>query len=193
MNIILATHNLGKYLGFPIKFGNSSTHDFDYILDKVQAKLQGWKANLLSMAGRLTLTKAVISAIPSYAMQGCYLPERIHNNLDRISRNFLWSSTEEKRKIHLVGWTKVTKPKDQGDLGLHAAKERNLTLAAKLCWRMKNEGEKPWAKVLRHKYCKKADSSKAPKSRTWAAFKKGVTLCEKGMKWVLGSNSQLSF
>ena len=86
---ISATHNLGKYLGFPIKFGNSSTHDFDYILDKVQAKLQGWKANLLSMAGRLTLTKAVISAIPSYAMQGCYLPERIHNNLDRISRNFL--------------------------------------------------------------------------------------------------------
>ena len=73
---------------------------------------------------------------------------------------------KKKRKIHLVGWTKVTKPKDQGGLGLHAAKERNLTLASKLCWRMKNEGEKPWAKVLRHKYCKKADSSKAPKSRT---------------------------
>ena len=58
---------------------------------------------------------------------------------------------------------------------------------------MKNEGEKPWAKVLRHKYCRRADSSKAPKSRTWAAIKKGVTLCEKGMKWVLSSNSQLSF
>ena len=40
------------------------------------------------------------------------------------------------------------KPKDQGGLGLHAAKERNLTLAAKLCWRMKNEGEKPWQRYL---------------------------------------------
>ena len=86
------------------------------------------------MAGRLTLTKAVLSAIPSYAMQGCYLPERrIHNNLDRISRNFLWGSIEEKRKIHLVGWNKVAKPKDRGGLGFHVAKERNLTLAAKLC------------------------------------------------------------
>ena len=31
---ISTTHNFGKYLGLPIKFGNSSTHDFDYILDK---------------------------------------------------------------------------------------------------------------------------------------------------------------
>ena len=130
---ISSTHNFGKYLGFPIKYENSSSHDFDYILDKVQAKLQGWKANLLSMAGRLTLIKSVLSAIPSYVMQGCFLPNRIHTNLDRISRNFLWGSTEEKRKIYLVGWNKVTKPKANGGLGLHAAKERNLTLAAKLC------------------------------------------------------------
>lgn len=106
------THNFGKYRGFPFKFGSSSSsHDFDYILDKVQVKLQGWKANLLSIVGRLTLTKAVLSAIPSYVMQGCILLERNHTKLDRINRNFLWGSTEKKRKIHLVGWNKVTKPK----------------------------------------------------------------------------------
>ncbi|XP_075659051.1 uncharacterized protein LOC142628906 [Castanea sativa] len=193
------THNFGKYLGFPIKLGNSSSHDFDYILDKVQAKLQGWKANLLSMARRLTLTKAVLSAIPSYVIQGCFLSkgcflsERFSLIWIGLIGNFLWSSTEEKRKMHLVGWNKVTKPKTRGGLGLHAAKERNLTLAVKLCWRMKNEGEKPWVKVLKHKYCRKMVSSKAPKSRMWVAINKGAPLCEKGLKWIIGSNNQLFF
>ena len=30
----------------------------------------------------------------------------------------------------MVGWNKVTKPKNRGGLGLHAAKERNTILAA---------------------------------------------------------------
>ena len=98
-----STPNLGKYLEFPIQHKNSSSRDFDFILDRVQNKLQGWKAYMLSMACRLTLTKAVLSAILSYMMQGCILPSRIHNNLDKISRKFLWGSTEEKKKLHMVG------------------------------------------------------------------------------------------
>jgi len=39
----------------------------------------------------------------------------------------------------MIGWNKVTKPKNRGGLGLHAAKERNTILAAKLCWRMRGE------------------------------------------------------
>ena len=96
---------------------------------------------MLSMAGKLTLTKAVLSTIPSYTMQGCILPSRIHVNLDKVCRNFLWGTTDEKKKLHMVGWNKVTKPKNRGRLGLHAAKERNTTLAAKLSWRMKEESD----------------------------------------------------
>ena len=84
-----STPNLGKYLGFPIQHKGSSSRDFDFVLERVHNKLQGWKANLLSMAGRLTLTKAVLSASPSYTMQGCILPSRIHTNLDKVCRNFL--------------------------------------------------------------------------------------------------------
>jgi len=54
------------------------------------------------MAGRLILTKAVILVIPSYTMQGCILPSRIHANLDKINRNFLWGSTEDKKKLHMI-------------------------------------------------------------------------------------------
>ena len=85
------------------------------------------------MASKLTLTKVVLSAIPSYTMQGCILPSRIHANLDKVCKNFLWGSTNEKKKLNMVGWNKVTTPKNRGGLGLHVAKERNTILAAKLC------------------------------------------------------------
>ena len=94
---------------------------------------------MLSMAGRLTLTKAVLSTIPSYTIQGCLLPSRILTNLDKECKNFLWGSTDKKKKLHMVGWPKVTKPKNRGGLGLHAVWERNTTLVTKLCWRMREE------------------------------------------------------
>ena len=123
-----STPNLGKYLGFPLKHQGASSQDFNFVIERVQAKLQGWKANMLSMAGRVVLSQAVISAVPSYVMQGCVLPSRVLNSLDRINRNFLWGSIESARKMHMVNWKKITKPRVKGGLGLQEAKGRNLTL-----------------------------------------------------------------
>ena len=53
-----STPFLGKYLGFPLKQLGSSSQDFNFILDRVKQKLTGWKANLLSLAGRTILIKA---------------------------------------------------------------------------------------------------------------------------------------
>ena len=100
---------------------------------------------------------------------------------------------DEKKKLHMVGWPKVTKPKSRGGLGLHAARERNTTLAAKLCWRMREESGVLWSKVLKFKYKRRTISSKAPKFRTWKAIIHGVAVCEVGSKWSLGNNSQRSF
>ena len=30
------------------------------------------------------------------------------------SRNFLWGSTEEKKRLHMISWNKITKPKNRG-------------------------------------------------------------------------------
>ena len=46
-----STPYLGKYLGFLLKQPGSSSHDYNFILDRVKQKLSGWKANLLSLAG----------------------------------------------------------------------------------------------------------------------------------------------
>ncbi|GJV60623.1 reverse transcriptase [Tanacetum coccineum] len=61
-----------KYLGLPSVHGRKKGDFFGFLLEKVLQKLQGWKQNVLSQAGREVLIKSVIQAIPTYAMQ-CYL------------------------------------------------------------------------------------------------------------------------
>lgn len=102
---------------------------------------------MLSMAGRIILSQSVISVVPSYVVQGCIIPSRVQNVLDRINKNFLWGSTKEAKTMHMINWGKVTKPKAKGGLGLQEAKGRNLALAAKLCWRMENSSNTKRAKV----------------------------------------------
>ena len=140
-----STPNLGKYLGFPLHHDGSSAHDFDFVIERVQTKLLGWKSTLLSMAGRVFLTQVVTSAIPSYVMQGNLLPGKILRSIDMINRNFIWGSTLSKKKLHLVSWKKITKPRVEGGLGLMAAKQKNIALAAKLCWRFKSKPQEMWA------------------------------------------------
>ena len=53
----------------------------------MQNKLQGWKTNLLSMAGRVVIAQAILSAILVYMMQECMLLTCILNNLDKVSKN----------------------------------------------------------------------------------------------------------
>ena len=101
-----STPLLGKYLGIPIKHHDSSSQDFNYILDRVKNKLAGWKANLLSLVGRAVLIQASSAAIPAYVMQCTYIPNSIHEGIDWVNRNFLWGSTESSKKFIGLGGKK---------------------------------------------------------------------------------------
>ena len=68
----------------------------------MKKKLAGWKANLLSMAGRMVLVQATSSAIPSYVMQNALLPKKILDGINRVNRNFLWGSNDHVRKMYWV-------------------------------------------------------------------------------------------
>ena len=65
-------------------------------------------------------------------MQGVALPSHICDKLDEVNRDFLWGSMSEKRKLHLIGWSKIVRPKEDGGLEIQAAKAKNLALLAKL-------------------------------------------------------------
>ena len=50
-----STSTFGKYLGFRLKHPGSSSQEYNFILDRVKQELSGWKANMLSQAGRSVL------------------------------------------------------------------------------------------------------------------------------------------
>ncbi|CAN1729095.1 Putative ribonuclease H protein At1g65750 [Linum perenne] len=56
----------------------------------MRRKLNGWKCNTLSLAGRVTLALSVRNSFPSYAMQTSVLPISVTNRIDAIIHNFVW-------------------------------------------------------------------------------------------------------
>ena len=193
-----STPNLGKYLGIPLKHPRSSSQDYNFILDRVKHKLAGWKANMLSLVSHSILIQASLATIPAYVMQCTHLSGKILEGIDRVNRNFLWGTSEAAKKIHRVGWQKVTKPKDEGGLGLQTAKGRNISLLAKLIWRLSTEKEALWVKALKHKYCNQQreraiSADRLPCSQVWIAIKRGREVFTKGSMWIVGRDSNLSF
>ena len=71
---INATQNLGRYLGFPLLYKGRSEDAFNFVIDKVQKKLNGWKAKFLSKAGKMVLTKSAAILKIEYYMQCHVLP-----------------------------------------------------------------------------------------------------------------------
>lgn len=57
-------------MGLPV-VGNSRKTTFRYLKDRIWQRIQGWKEKMLSRAGKEILIKAVVQAIPTFAM-GCF-------------------------------------------------------------------------------------------------------------------------
>ena len=164
---IRETHNIGKYLGFPLRHRGISRNPYNFITERVMSKLGRWKTKFLSFVGWAVLIKSVMSAIPNYVMQGATLLVHVCEKLDKINRDFLWGSTNEKRRMHMVGWNKIVKSKEEEGLGIQEARAKNIALLSKLHWRIYQEQEAPWAKVILNKYCSSSrvrsrDSEKFP-------------------------------
>lgn len=115
---ILVTENLGslQYLGcpWPIHHTRPKKETFQNLIDKVNRKLDDWKRNCLNVACRCTPIKSVNSTITSSLFQTNALPKSITNSLDRINRNFFVGLQRAKKKLHFVGWDKVTEDKCLG-------------------------------------------------------------------------------
>ena len=93
-----------RYLGLPSLVGKKKKASLLYIKEKVAAKLQGWKEQLLSQAGREVLLKSVIQAIPTFAMSCFKLPLTLCSDIEALIRNFWWGQKGNQRKIHWSKW-----------------------------------------------------------------------------------------
>jgi len=67
--------------------------------------LPGWKAGLLSLAGRLVLVKAVLTAVPIHLLIALDVPGWLIRMIDKRRRAFLWKGRLDVRGGHCsVAW-----------------------------------------------------------------------------------------
>lgn len=74
--------NYERYLGLPAMVGKARYSAFRSIKERVWMKLQNWKNNFLSKAGKEVLIKAVFQAIPTYSMNVFQLPKKLFNEIE---------------------------------------------------------------------------------------------------------------
>lgn len=141
-----------KYLGLPLGASPSRRLTWRPVIEKFKKKLSGWKRRVLSFAGRVTLIKSVLSALPVYYMSLFKIPECVAKEMDRIQASFLWGDSEHSRKLHLVKWKEVCMSLKQGGLGIKNIRLANDSLLLKWWWRYGQEDEALWKKVICEKY-----------------------------------------
>ncbi|CAL1355372.1 unnamed protein product [Linum trigynum] len=195
---IPVTKNLGRYLGVPVIHGRVSKATYTNLIDRIDSRLAGWKVNSLSLAGRITLAQAVLSSLPAYTMQTALLPAYVREYIDKKIRGFIWGSSEQGRKVHLVDWETLYRPKAEGGLGLRSATRMNDAFMLKIAWRLFVEQDSIWAQVIRGKYLREVNGIWYPPrngrlSNLWRGVLRVLHHIPGGTMWNIRSGMQAMF
>ena len=79
-----------RYLGVPLVDCQLRLQDWHPVFEKVETRLGGWQARLMSCGGRLILLKAVLAAIPIFYMSIFKMPASVKRRLEKTMRSFFW-------------------------------------------------------------------------------------------------------
>jgi hypothetical protein len=82
---ILTESLTDKYLGLPTHVGADRSDCFQYFVDRLCQRIEGWKEKILSLGGKEVLLKAVAQAIPSYAISVVKIPKSICKGICDVS------------------------------------------------------------------------------------------------------------
>lgn len=135
-----------RYLGMPIALGRLRYVDLQHIIDRARSKLAGWRGHWINAGGRRTLTIAVLSTLPIFALTALKAPKKFVKDFDRIQRNFTWGIEENevaggKCKI---GWPMVCSPTSFGGLGLPNLSLFSRALRLRWMWYEWTAPQRPW-------------------------------------------------
>jgi hypothetical protein len=81
------------YLGLPLSDRKLPANALDFLAEKISARIPRWCLGTLDPGGRLTLTSAVLSALPSFAMSVLPIPKCVIDKMDRPRRAMFWKES----------------------------------------------------------------------------------------------------
>ncbi|KAF5798708.1 hypothetical protein HanRHA438_Chr07g0306431 [Helianthus annuus] len=136
------------YLGIKVGANMNRVCHWSSVVETVSSRLSKWKADSLSMGGRLTLIKSVLSNLPIYYLSLYKAPVEIVEQIERLMRSFLWGGSNGVNKMHWVSWDIVTSPKSDEGLGISRLSDVNIALITKLAWRFKRDPHSSWRRTI---------------------------------------------
>ncbi|GKB64852.1 RNA-directed DNA polymerase, eukaryota [Tanacetum coccineum] len=150
-----------KYLGVLVGNNMSRIHNWDVVINKVLSRLSKWKAKTLSIGGRYTLTKSVLSVLPTYYFSLFKVPIGVLNRLETICSKFFRGVDADSRKLSWFSWDKVIASKEVGGLGMYSFYAMNCSLLFKWIWRFKTNPGALWALIIKaiHGNCNNLSSN----------------------------------
>jgi hypothetical protein len=151
---------------------------------------------LLSYGGKEVLLKAVIQAIPAYAMSVFKLPKLVIKGITDAMSRYWWGDDDEQKHMHWFNWWKMCIPKKKGGMGFRDLHCFNLAMLAKQSWRLLCEPDSLCAQILRAKYFPSGDilnaELKKGSSYTWQSIWAGLQTLKKGIIWRVGDGSDIN-
>ncbi|KAL9666219.1 hypothetical protein QQ045_000543 [Rhodiola kirilowii] len=187
-------NRIEKYLGLPVCVNGRSSTLWNYLEDRMWKRVNGWKEKLLSVAGKETLIKTVIQALPVYALTCFKMPKRIVERWNSIVTSFWWSN----KKGRFIAWIdrrKLQKVKEEGGLGLRNFQLMNLALIIKQAWRILTKPELLISMIYKARYASARDLLEAPvglrPSWAWRSVHWGLNILK---RWrAVGDEGQIRF
>jgi len=85
----------------------------------VQQRLSGWKAKVISYAGRFELIKSTLSSFHLFWVTVFLLSQSVLHALDRQIRDFFWNCWSSSY-LHPIAWSTICQPVAMGGLGVRS-------------------------------------------------------------------------
>lgn len=136
-----------KYLGLPLGGRIINCLNWNHVVESFHSKLSLWMMRHLSLGGRLTVIKSVLSSIPIYSLLVRLLTARVWNSIHSIMSIFLWERIKDRKKMHLVDWDNVTVACDKEELGVLELGDIDVALLVKWISRYRNKNDRLWKRV----------------------------------------------
>ncbi|KAJ0805638.1 putative RNA-directed DNA polymerase [Helianthus annuus] len=136
------------YLGIKVGANMNRVNNWEPVIDTFRSRLSKWKADSLSIGGRIILIKSVLESLPTYYLSLFKAPVAVVDKLESMIKRFLWGGSPEVRKTHWVSWDRTTCPKNEGGLGLTKLSLCNNALIIKWIWRYKSEQGALWRRMI---------------------------------------------
>ena len=179
-----------SYLGVPVGSNMSRIESWRDVVEKFKSKLTNWRACTLSVGGRLTLIKSVLSNLPTYYLSIYKMPVAVEKKLEALRNNFFIGGDLEERKMTWVAWRRCMASKEYGGLSIGSIFALNRALLFKWIWRFRNNQNELWSSVISSIYGPNGGigrSTRGSFASPWCAVIKAATqLCNRNVDLFAG-------